>query len=199
MIKLCIYENNRNSFKIGDKVRSKPTYKNPANVQFSGTIIDINNNGLCTIECADGTIIDGIEQDRIVYDMKSVNGKSKKVTESVSSSAIDAFLNADIKEYDNFYRTLDAVWQEFIKEYAPLCRFSTWDSVDDDDKKGELYNKYRPVVDKCKETLKTLSITGYGGLKDVYKGYIEELCKKFDYKFPFGWKQHGDWVLRYGK
>lgn len=116
---------------------------------------------------------------------------------SVSSSDIDAFLNADIKDYDIFYRTLDTVWKEFVSEYAPLNR--NWASFSDDDKRGELYNKYRPVVDKCQETLKTLRITGYGGLKDVYKCEIEELCKKFDYNFPFGWKRHGDWVLKHGK
>lgn len=198
MIKLCIYENNRNSFKIGDRVRSKlPRRVTPDTMAFSGTIIDIDKNGLCTIECPDGTVIDNINSNIIVYDMKSINSKSKKVTESVSSSAIDAFLDVDIEDYDNFYRTLDTVWEEFVKEYAPLKR--NWASASDDDKKGELYNKYRPVVDKCKETLKALSITGYGGLKDVYKGYIEELCKKFDYNFPFGWEQHGDWILKYGK
>ena len=58
--------NVKNSFKIGDKVCSKPTSKNPANIEFCGTIIDINRNGLCTIECADGTVIDGIRQDRLV-------------------------------------------------------------------------------------------------------------------------------------
>lgn len=71
MIKLYIYENNRNSFKIGDKVCSKPTSKNPANIKFCGTIIDIDRNGLCTIECADGTIIDNINPDRIVRNKAS--------------------------------------------------------------------------------------------------------------------------------
>lgn len=71
MIKLCIYENNRNLFKIGDKVCSKSTSKNPTNIKFCGTIIDINRNGLCTIECADGTVIDGIRQDRLVHSKAS--------------------------------------------------------------------------------------------------------------------------------
>lgn len=61
----------KNSFKIGDKVCSKLTSKNPANVKFCGTIIDINRNGLCTVECADGTVIDGIRQDRLVCNRAS--------------------------------------------------------------------------------------------------------------------------------
>lgn len=71
MIKLYINENSKNSFKVGDKVRTKSTFKNPANVQFNGTIVDINRNGLCTIECADGTVIDGIRQDRLVRNKAS--------------------------------------------------------------------------------------------------------------------------------
>lgn len=74
MIKLCIYENNKNSFKIGDRVRSKlPKRTTPNTMAFNGTIIDINRDGLCTIECADGTIIDGIRQDRLVRN-KASNG-----------------------------------------------------------------------------------------------------------------------------
>lgn len=72
MIKLYIYEDNRNSFKIGDRVRSKlPKRATPNTMAYSGTIIDIDKNGLCTMECSDGTIIDGIRQDRLVYNKAS--------------------------------------------------------------------------------------------------------------------------------
>lgn len=75
-----VYEsnNNRKAFKVGDKVNSKLT---AANISFNdATIIDIDRNGLCTIECADGTIIDGIKQDRLV---KSYKKESKSVKESI--------------------------------------------------------------------------------------------------------------------
>lgn len=72
MIKLYIYENNGNSFKIGDRVKSKLPKRTTTNTMaFNGTIIDIDKNGLCTIECADGTIIDGIRQDRLVHNKAS--------------------------------------------------------------------------------------------------------------------------------
>ena len=73
-----VYESNNNKrlFRVGDKVNSKLT---AANISFNNaTIIDIDRNGLCTIECADGTIIDGIRQDRLVksYKKESTNIKN---------------------------------------------------------------------------------------------------------------------------
>ena len=66
-----VYESayNRNTFKVGDRVRSNLSTKNDANMAFGGTIIDIDRNGLCTIDCYDGTVIDGIKQDRLVKDV----------------------------------------------------------------------------------------------------------------------------------
>ena len=55
---------------------------------------------------------------------------------------------------------------------------------------GYIYRTYRPLVDKCKDILNNISISGYGGIKDVEKVKIYDLCKYMDYHFPFGWKRY---------
>lgn len=62
-------------------------------------------------------------------------------------------------------------------------------------KAGKFYAKYRPVADKCKEILKSLSITGYGGASDIIKIQLENICKAIEYNFPYGW----DWRAEYLK
>ena len=72
-----VYEsnNNRRAFKVGDKVNSKLT---ATTISFNdGTIIDIDKDGLCTIECADGTVIDGIRQNRLVKSYKKESADMK--------------------------------------------------------------------------------------------------------------------------
>jgi hypothetical protein len=100
-----VYESNNNNkrvFKVGDKVNSKLTAA--ANISFNdATIIDIDRNGLCTIECADGTIIDGIRQDILV---KSYKKESKSVKESI-----------DLTDYKFKFSTKDGykVYSKFDK------------------------------------------------------------------------------------
>ena len=63
-----VYESvrDKNNFKIGDKVKSKSFNRNVTDMAFNGTIIDIDEDGLCTVECSDGDVVDGILPNRLV-------------------------------------------------------------------------------------------------------------------------------------
>lgn len=59
----------RKLFKIGDKVRLKPsgsTYRGNVNLSLSGVVLYVFNDGSCTVKWADGTVADNVEQDRLV-------------------------------------------------------------------------------------------------------------------------------------
>ena len=102
---------------------------------FSGTIIDIDKNGLCTIECADGTIIDGIRQDSIVYDNISENYYRESLTMKSLEKLLFKFIktNPNIEMYDSYsneavniysygktdYITLAKEFAEYIKQNNP--------------------------------------------------------------------------------
>lgn len=124
MIKLCIYENNKNSFKVGDKVCSKPTSKNPANIKFCGTIIDMDKNGLCTIECADGTVIDNINPNRIVYNSISENYYCESLTMKSLEKLLFKFIktNPNIEMYDSYSNEAVNIYSYGKTDYITLAK-----------------------------------------------------------------------------
>ena len=125
MIKLCIYENNKNSFKIGDPVRSKlPKRTTPNTMVFNGTIIDIDKNGLCTIECSDGTVIDNINPDSIVYNNISENYYRESLTMKSLEKLLFKFIktNPNIEFYSSDSNESVTIYSYGKTDYITLAK-----------------------------------------------------------------------------
>ena len=101
---------------------------------------------------------------------------------------IDAFINTPIEELDATF--IKTVVNEYFAEYDKLPRGMEATNPEFDNVKGQFYNKYYDFVKKCKEIVKSLTISGYGR-NDFSKLRIKDMCDKVDYTFPYGWKQFG--------
>lgn len=96
---------------------------------------------------------------------EDVDINNQLISYSDLKKEVDAF-KADLEKVDE--NDLDGVYSQY----------------------GYVYRTYRPLVDKCKDILRNISISGYGGIRDVEKVKIYDLCKYMDYNFPFGWKMY---------
>lgn len=96
------------------------------------------------------------------------------------------------EDIDELYRTLKEGYSLYINDYDEFPNSNTMESLDMkyDDDKGRFYTKYIKFVEKCKEIDNNLSISGYGGARDIIKIKIHDMCHSIDYSFPYGWKHN---------
>lgn len=133
----------RKLFKVGDKVRLKPsgsTYRGNIDLSADGVVLYVFNDGSCTVEWADGTVADNVDQDRLVLTTDLEDYYFESVTcESLTMKSLEKLLfkfiktNPDIEVYDNYsdegvdiysygktdYITLAKKFAEYIKQNNP--------------------------------------------------------------------------------
>lgn len=83
--------------------------------------------------------------------------------------------------YKDFYDLVDTFFQEYKSveaEHNPDTMYEI---------QRNFYKKYRPFVDKCKNIMNSINVTGYGR-NDYYLLKIWDLCKVVDNNFPYGWR-----------
>jgi len=93
------------------------------------------------------------------------------------------FLDSDPEKID--YKSFKDMVDTFIKEYKDVQQEDDPDLMYD--LQRNFYKKYRPLVDKCKILIQSISPTGYGK-NDFYLIKLRDLCKIVDNNFPYGWK-----------
>lgn len=113
------------------------------------------------------------------------------IDESVPQAVTD-FISCDQSnmDIDDLYRAAKAACDVFWEDYKKFPNGNTMESLDSkyDDDKGRFYTKYRPFADKCKELENIKNVSGYGGVRDVIKIKLGDLCGRVTYNFPYGWK-----------
>ena len=93
-------------------------------------------------------------------------------------------------ELDEKYGIIKNAFYCFKKDYDEIKSIEDdFNYIDDIYRLRKIfYNKYIDFAKKCSEYLKNRdSISGYGKY-DILKIKIEDICKKVDNNFPYGWK-----------
>lgn len=107
---------------------------------------------------------------------------------------IDTFLNKTIFEKfpEDLINNKDLItnlYSIYVSDYKKFPNPNTIDSLDQKYSMdhGRFYEKWRPVIDKCKEIVKKANVSGYGRW-DFFTIKIRDIVKAMEYNFPYGWK-----------
>jgi len=119
------------------------------------------------------------------YNLVEDWGYTEMIDETTPKEIID-FLNSDSLNL-NLVNSAVKVFENDLKKFPPSNSMDSLDIIYDEDHK-RFYKKYIDFAKKCKNFSNYKGITGYGGLKDVEKIKIVDLCRFVDYNFPYGWK-----------
>lgn len=128
-------------------------------------------------------------------DSENLNEDSDYFTNLIDTNdidVIDEFLNSEI---DTAYHLLDykklinELYDQYVSDYKKFPKSNTMDSLDQKYSRdhGRFYEKWKPVIDKCKEIIKSSSVSGYGKFDAFVLKLIDKL-KSMEYNFPYGWK-----------
>lgn len=101
------------------------------------------------------------------------------------------FTNTEkFENIDEWYKTLKTTYDVYMEDYNKFPNLNTMESTDMkyDNDKGRFYTKYIKFVEKCNEIDDRLRISGYGGVSDIIKIKIRDICRSIDYNFPYNWK-----------
>ena len=165
----------------------KKEYPNFAN---AGTLIDSTKKALNLILSEQDSL--GLNEDVQYYENESLNENLESID---IPKDILLFINMDTDsfkklELDEKYDIIKNAFYCFKNDYDEIKSIEDdFNYIDDIYRLRKIfYNKYIDFAKKCSEYLKNRdSISGYGKY-DILKIKIEDICKKVDNNFPYGWK-----------